>query len=492
MVRTRASSCATTSDDPSRVEAPMAPPPSNTSADNPPQTTHQSFPILPRSTLIDRPAYEDIRSPYYITTADHPGLSLVTPSSIMYFDTTHEMWTVLNNRFNQGNGPRIFELNETLTYLNQGDDSVSAYFTKLTAIWDEIHQLRSCIPCTCAAATQHLAHQNQDQLLQFLKGLNDSYQAVRDQILLLDPCPALIKVFSMVINQERQRSLGHRLLPPMAASSSSTPQETALAANAASKNKRPRPHCTNCQKPGHYKDKCYFLIGFPPCYGNKKYDSNNTRKSDMSTTPNNNPQASQVTSSTPNLNTQFTLAQCLQLISICLAYASHVTPAAKLSSRARACAFLGYPPNMKAYTPLDLQTKKRFQSRDVLFYEHIYPFGRVSQTQHIDHFFSQTSEIHPSQSHLNPLNTTEISPSQQQNNNIPTSSPDISEDTTQNPEPSITVPPSRANRPWTKSGRVQHPPSYLKDYQCDFVSANTSTDHPLLNYISYHKFSLKF
>ncbi|KAM6589966.1 hypothetical protein CsatA_012571 [Cannabis sativa] len=377
MVRTRATSSATTSDNPSRVEAPMAPPPSTNSADNPPQT-NQSIPALRRSTPVDRPAYEDIRSPYYISTADHPGLSLVTPvlsdknfqswkrdfklsigarnktpflegtllqppandslfdhwtrcnqlvmswilhsvspeikSSIMYFDTAHEMWTVLNNRFNQANGPRIFELNETLTYLNQGDDSVSAYFTKLTAIWDEIHQLRPCIPCTCAAAAQHLAHQNHDQVLQFLKGLNDTYQAVRDQILLLDPCPALNKVFSMVINQERQRSLDHRFLPPLAAaSSSSNPQDSAPTANAVSKNKRPRPHCTNCQKPGHYKDKCYFLIVFPPGYGNKKSDSTSTKKSDLNT---NNPQASQVTSSTPDFNTQLTPAQCQQLISL--------------------------------------------------------------------------------------------------------------------------------------------------------------------------------
>uniref|UniRef100_A0A803QRJ5 Retrotransposon Copia-like N-terminal domain-containing protein n=1 Tax=Cannabis sativa TaxID=3483 RepID=A0A803QRJ5_CANSA len=128
-------------------------------------------------------------------------------TSIMYLDTAAEMWTVLNNRFNQGNGPRIFELNESLLYLHQGDESVSAYFTKLTAIWDEINQLRPRIPCVCAAAAQNHDHINHDQILQFLKGLHESYHAVIDQILLIDPCPPLNKVFSMVIHQERQRTL---------------------------------------------------------------------------------------------------------------------------------------------------------------------------------------------------------------------------------------------------------------------------------------------
>ncbi|KAM6553829.1 hypothetical protein CsatB_014591 [Cannabis sativa] len=236
----------------------------------------------------------------------------------MYLDTASEMWTVLNNRFNQGNGPRIFELNETLTYLNQGDESVSAYFTKLTAIRDEINQLRPCIPCTCSAAAQRLDHQNHDHVLQFLKGLNDSYHAVRDQILLLDPCPPLNKVFSMVVNQERQRTLGHRSFPSMAAATSSNSQDNAPAANVASKNKRPRPHCTHCQKPGHYRDKCYFLVGFPPGYGNRKPSDNppvNTKKSDTGTHTRN-PQASHVSSTADASTPQLTPAQCQQIISM--------------------------------------------------------------------------------------------------------------------------------------------------------------------------------
>uniref|UniRef100_A0A803PHG1 Retrotransposon Copia-like N-terminal domain-containing protein n=1 Tax=Cannabis sativa TaxID=3483 RepID=A0A803PHG1_CANSA len=204
------------------VDASAAPPPpSKTSVG----TLPCSAPPVPgpRLDVIDRPAYEDIRSPYYLSNADHLGLALATPlltdrnfqpwkrdfklsigarnktpflegnlpqpsptnalysswtrcnlkvmswilhyvspkikSCIMYLDSAAEMWSVLNNWFNQGNGPRIFKFNETLTYLHQGDDSVSSYFTKLTAMWDEINQLRPRINCTCVAAILKLKDQ---------------------------------------------------------------------------------------------------------------------------------------------------------------------------------------------------------------------------------------------------------------------------------------------------------------------------------------------
>ena len=353
MVRTRATS-STDTDDP-RAASPLS--------------------DANRPVLHDRPAYEDVRSPYFLSTADHPGLALATPvltdrnfqpwkrdfklsigarnktpflegtlpqpspddplssswircnqmvmswilhsvspeikSSIMYLDTAAEMWSVLHNRFNQGNGPRIFELNESTIYLRQGDDSVSTYFTKLSAMWDEISQLRPRLPCTCAASIQHQTYLNNDQVLQFLTGLNESYHAVRAQILLIDPWPPLNKVFSMIVQQERQRTLGTRILPPLAAATPSASSSDATLANLASSNKRMRPTCSHCKKPGHLKDKCYFLHGFPPGYGNRRNADNSSRKQSNNT----NPKASQVTGTQPDVST-LTPEQCQQLISI--------------------------------------------------------------------------------------------------------------------------------------------------------------------------------
>lgn len=45
--------------------------------------------------------------------------------------------------------------------------------------------------------------------MQFLMGLNDSYSQIKGQILLMDPMPSINKVYSLLIQEERQRSVGH-------------------------------------------------------------------------------------------------------------------------------------------------------------------------------------------------------------------------------------------------------------------------------------------
>ena len=48
----------------------------------------------------------------------------------------------------------------------------------------------------------------QDQIMQFLMGLNDSYNAVRGQILLMKELPSVREVYSLIIQEEKQREIG--------------------------------------------------------------------------------------------------------------------------------------------------------------------------------------------------------------------------------------------------------------------------------------------
>jgi hypothetical protein len=50
-----------------------------------------------------------------------------------------------------------------------------------------------------ARNNHHLLH-----AMRFLTGLNDSFNVVKSQILLLDPLPSMTKIFSMVLQFERQ------------------------------------------------------------------------------------------------------------------------------------------------------------------------------------------------------------------------------------------------------------------------------------------------
>lgn len=51
----------------------------------------------------------------------------------------------------------------------------------------------------------------------------------------------------------------------------------------------------------------------------------------------------------------------------------------KFSTRAVACAFLGYPMGKKAYKLLNLEIKQVFFSRDVTFHENVFPFHNTQK-----------------------------------------------------------------------------------------------------------------
>ncbi|KAL5548032.1 hypothetical protein UlMin_003263 [Ulmus minor] len=79
-------------------------------------------------------------------------------ASIMFASSAREIWLDLKDRFQQKNGPRIFQLKRELMNLRQDQNSVSIYFTKLKTIWEELSNYRpncSCGKCSCGGV-KHL------------------------------------------------------------------------------------------------------------------------------------------------------------------------------------------------------------------------------------------------------------------------------------------------------------------------------------------------
>ena len=64
-------------------------------------------------------------------------------------------------------------------------------------------------PCVCGSKSSQLDAQHKEHVFCFLMGLSDSYGTLIGQILLIEPFPSLSKVFSLILQEEKRRSIGN-------------------------------------------------------------------------------------------------------------------------------------------------------------------------------------------------------------------------------------------------------------------------------------------
>ncbi|QHO19616.1 uncharacterized protein DS421_11g330540 [Arachis hypogaea] len=89
--------------------------------------------------------------------------------------------------------------------LTQGSlTTISQYFTKLKILWEELNTFKPLVACSCSGVKVIQAYLNQEYIMLFLIGLYDKLANVRSQILLSDPLPPIEKVFSLVLQKEKQ------------------------------------------------------------------------------------------------------------------------------------------------------------------------------------------------------------------------------------------------------------------------------------------------
>ena len=73
---------------------------------------------------------------------------------IIHAKTTHQVWVDLHDQFSQKNAPTIFQIQKSIAMMSQGTMTLSVYFTKLKALWDELEAYRT--PFTCNQRQIHV------------------------------------------------------------------------------------------------------------------------------------------------------------------------------------------------------------------------------------------------------------------------------------------------------------------------------------------------
>lgn len=120
-----------------------------------------------------------------------------------------ELWKVLENRYDQINGAKIYQIQKEINNLTQGNLDITVYFARMNELWEELSSLnlRSRCNCTCICGGKDSMHQaEQDRrLIQFLMGLNEEYSVVRGNILAMNPLPSVAQAFSLLTKEDEQK-----------------------------------------------------------------------------------------------------------------------------------------------------------------------------------------------------------------------------------------------------------------------------------------------
>ncbi|KAJ9566378.1 hypothetical protein OSB04_002344 [Centaurea solstitialis] len=240
----------------------------------------------PEKTAMDYMAWMrcDAMVKGWLTTAMEKDIR----NSVKYASTAGEIWNDLLERFGKESAPRAYELKQILTGTQQGGASVSAYYTKLRGLWDEMQAVLSiprctCNGCTCDVGKKIVELKEKERLYEFLMGLDDKFSVIRTQILAMSPVPSLGNAYHLVAEDERQRTISGDKKPVTESAAFRTFTHGRKEGN--SNHQRDRPtikdnkrsevveHCTFCGKDGHNREGCFKRVGYPDWWpGNKKRD----------------------------------------------------------------------------------------------------------------------------------------------------------------------------------------------------------------------------
>ncbi|XP_019267554.1 PREDICTED: uncharacterized protein LOC109244849 [Nicotiana attenuata] len=165
------------------------------------------------------------------------SLSRDIATSVLGDDTAKEIWSDIKERFGQSNGSKFIQIQRDIGTISQGTLDIASYFTKFCSLWDELQTAYVGPTCSCGALPKFL---DEMKLYWFLAGLNESYNTVKSNILIISPIPSV--TYPQYPTGQRSFNKKVQFEPKKPGQSMS---------------------CRYCKKPGHAIEKYYKLHGFP-------------------------------------------------------------------------------------------------------------------------------------------------------------------------------------------------------------------------------------
>ncbi|XP_075088290.1 uncharacterized protein LOC142170308 [Nicotiana tabacum] len=80
--------------------------------------------------------------------------------SVEYVANTFELWRELEDRYDQTNGIKLYQIQKEINDLSQGSLDITSYYTKMKKLWEELNTLivKSHCNCNCSCGAKESMH----------------------------------------------------------------------------------------------------------------------------------------------------------------------------------------------------------------------------------------------------------------------------------------------------------------------------------------------
>jgi len=177
----------------------------------------------------------------------------------------------LKERFSVINGPRIQQLKAKLADCKQHVMTMVNYYGKLKTLWDELEMYEPVLTykgCKCNISKKLQLRGEDGHVHQFLMGLDDTlYETARSNLLATDPLPSLNRVYSIMVQEERVRSVAcvvdeRREVVTLVA-------QTPARGQGHIDGKDTNVVCSHCNRTGHDSSNYFLVIRYPDWWGDR-------------------------------------------------------------------------------------------------------------------------------------------------------------------------------------------------------------------------------
>lgn len=73
--------------------------------------------------------------------------------TFVYCTSAKKLWMELEEHFGESNGSYIYQIQRQISLIEQGNQSIVMYYSRLKKLWEELNVLQPVTQCTCGVVS---------------------------------------------------------------------------------------------------------------------------------------------------------------------------------------------------------------------------------------------------------------------------------------------------------------------------------------------------